>query len=131
MYDTPIYETISFPSKDFSATDVTYVVRGPKGMRGKLYDVQGVVTVTCAGATTKPKLQVGLSGALTTYADMDMGTTAAGAAKRASQTVGDLKLTNNNLKIIDADTDVYITLKAATGAGAAGTIVPMFMFQWF
>ena len=130
-YDNPQRETMCFPSKDFSSTDVTYVVRGPNGMRGKLRDIIAPVTVTCAGATTKPKLQVGISGTLTKYADMDMGVTAADACKRASQTSGDIKLVNGLEQVLDADTDIYITLKAATGAGAAGTLVPMFVFEWF
>lgn len=131
MYDTPYRETICLPSKDFASTDVTYILRGPAGKRGKVIDVQMSVTVTCAGATTKPIINVGKSGALTEYVSMNMGTTAAGAAKRASQTAGDLKLTSGNLKILDADTDVHVTLVAATGSGAAGTGIVQIMFEWF
>lgn len=131
MYDTPVYETISLPSKDFASTDVTYVLRGPAGKRGKLRDVQFVCTTTCAGATTKPIINVGISGTLTKYASMNLGTTAASTAKRASQTAGDLKLVNNNLQILDADTNIHVTLVAATGSGAAGVGITQLMFEWF
>ena len=131
MYDTPERETISLPSKDFSSTDVTYVLRGPAGKRGKLKDVQFVCTTTCAGATTTPIIKVGISGTLGKYASMNLGTTAAGSAKRASQTAGDLVLLNNNLQVLDADTDIYVTLVAATGGGAAGIGLTQLMFEWF
>jgi hypothetical protein len=131
-YDGPIYETICFPSKDFTSADVPYTVRGPKGRRGKLKDAMFCCTTTCAGATTKPIIKAGISGTLGAYLLWDLGTTAAASGIRASATTGLLVLdTNKQFKIHPSDTDLIVTLVAATGGGAAGIGVTSFMFEWF
>lgn len=131
-YDTPLRETINFPA--FTATaDVTYVTRGPAGKKGRLLDAIATVTTTTAGATTTPKIQVGLTGALTTYCDFDVGIVTAPDGGTASGAAGSIKrdATTNAQPVIPADTDLYITLKAATGSGAAGVLIPRILIEWF
>jgi len=131
-YDTPDQETYCFPSKDFASTDVTYVLAGPKGKQGRIRDVQFVCTVTCAGATTKPIIHVGISGDTDKYCLFNLGTTAAGAAVRATGTAGILiNDADGTPQIHPADTALHVVLVAATGGGAAGVGLVQVMVDWF
>jgi hypothetical protein len=131
-YDTPDNETYCFPSKDFASTNVTYVMRGPKGKQGILRDVHFICTTTCAGATTTPIIHVGISGDTDKYCLLNLGTTAGGVAVRATNSATALiKDADGTPQILPADTDVHVVLVAATGGGAAGVGLTQVMIDWF
>ncbi len=122
-YSNPLTQSIS-RTVDFSSADTTLAIKAPPGCtRGILRDVQVAVTTTCAGATTKPKVQVGITGTLTKYANHDLGTTAAGAASQLAAA----SMTENEI----SDTDLIVTCKAATGSGAAGAGRLGILIDWF
>ena len=132
MYNSPTRISYGFNGVDGHTADITKIVRGPKGQRGRLVDILVSITTTTAGATTTPKVQVGTSGALTTSANLDMGATAAPAAVVGSAVTGALT-TDSFTKvcpILAADTDLYFTLKAATGGGAAGVYDVEIIVDW-
>jgi hypothetical protein len=136
MYDKPIRETFCFNAVDLHTADITKYIRGPAGLRGRLVDVLAAVTTTLAGATTKPILKVGISGTLGESLNWNLGAQAAGAAPlRASAQAGTTALQKNAntgvMPIIAADTDVILTMAAATGSGAAGVGDLAFTFEWF
>jgi len=120
-YSNPMTVTFN-AAKDFASTDVTYALAAPLGCsRGRLRDIQVGVTTNCAGATTKPIVNLGKAAALTKYASLNLATTAAGAViKAASFTEDDID-----------DTTLLLTLVAATGAGAAGVGVVSVTIDWF
>jgi len=123
-YSNPLTRTTVLKAVDFSSADSTHPIKAPPGCtRGRLRDIQVGVTTTCAGATTKPKVQLGITGSLTKYANHDCGTTAAGAVSQLAPA----SYTEDSI----TDTDLLITCKAATGAGAAGVGNVMVVIDWF
>lgn len=136
MYDRPRQITFGWDTVDVHTADITKIVRLPKGKRGRLVDVLGEVTTTFAGASTLPIVQVGKLGALTDSAIVAPGTAAAGAAIVGSaQTAGlngaGVDAYTKLPPVLAADTDIYITFKAATGAGAAGVADVYVVFDAF
>lgn len=128
-----------FPQKDFSSTNVVYVIRGPKGKAGQLYDigVQGA-SVTFAGATTFPAMSVGTAASAALFGTITYGAVTAAIGGQSVRSLYDeandnasfiaaIPLKNNP---IPADTPVQVTLTAATGSGAAGTALPFIDIIW-
>lgn len=109
-------------------SDVAESIRGPKGKKGRLLWLSSHATTTFAGATTRPKLQVGVTGTLTAYANWDMGTLAAG---KCIQSDDSLQTSNPITQAeIPADTDLVVGLIAATGGGAAGVGRTEVCIEW-
>jgi hypothetical protein len=124
-YDNPDRVTYSHLAVALSGGNVTRILRGPKGKRGRIVDLSTSLTTTTGGATTPPIIQVGVSGTLGKYAAWSIGAAGAGvtapAAANATNVVG--AIINNadaTPQILPADTDIYLTFVSATGAGAAG-----------
>lgn len=121
-YSKPLTMNYTITGNSFASADATHAIKAPLGCtRGRLRDIQAAVTTTCAGATTKPIVKLGITGTLAKYASLDLGTTAAGAAKAAST------FTEDTI----TDTDLLLTLVAATGAGAAGVASVNVIIDWF
>lgn len=122
-----------FSGIDFSGSDITRTITGPKGKAGKLWDY-GVTTVTTtfAGGTTTPKMEVGKSGTLAAYGvayDFGLLTTILGSKSPRVDLQTDVTTWHSAAFVdtdIPKDTIVYATFLAATGIGAAG-IADMFM----
>jgi hypothetical protein len=108
----------SYPSVNFGGGDSTQSFRGPRGKTGHLRWIHTTATTAYAGATTTPKIQVGISGTLTQKANWDTGTLAITLSKSSddSQQTSN-PITDENLA---ADVDYLVTFKAPTGGGAAG-----------
>lgn len=124
-YDTPQSITYSHPAVALSGGNVTRIIRGPKGKRGRIVDISANVSTTTGGATTPPIVQLGILGTLAAYAAWSIGAAGAGitapAGLNASNTSGALILNSDQTpQILPADTDIYLTFVSATGAGAAG-----------
>ena len=116
-YADPERRQYSFGPNTFTG-DVAESIRGPKGKKGLLRWAHAHATTTFAGATTRPKLQLGVSGTLTAYMNWDMGTLAAGSAISTDDSLQTSNpITNAE---IPADTNLVVGLIAATGGGAAG-----------
>lgn len=131
-YDAPLRITYNINAADLHTADITKKIRGPSGKRGRLVDVLGTITTTCAGASTTPVVKVGKSGTLAESFQLDLSTGAAGTAIVGSANAGAIKRDTSNFQpIMAADTDVHITLVAATGSGAAGVADLMFVLEWF
>lgn len=133
MYDRPVRMSYTFGGLDLHTADLTRIIRGPLGLRGRLYDVHVCVTTTTAGATTKPVIKVGKSGTLGESLVWDLGATTAPAGKVASATASNFAGADSYSKanpVMAADTDVYVTMVAATGSGAAGVGDVTVTIEW-
>lgn len=134
MYDRPQRSRYTYNAVDLHTADITKIIRGPKGKRGRLVNVIASITTTTAGATTTPKVQVGVSGTLTQSLNWDLGAVVAPAglsadAQTSSPFAGADAYTKAN-PILAADTDVYFTFKAASGSGAAGVADIFIDIDW-
>lgn len=120
-YDSPI-RPITITANSFASTDHTILLKPRAGAKFGFVDALVNPTTTFAGATTTPKLQVGKPGALTQICNWDMGTAAAGTPLRASiDSPASLTLPAAGMTAwLAQDEQLAITLKAATGGGAAG-----------
>lgn len=120
----------SFPAIAFSGGDNTAGIKGPRGKAGKLIRAHVHATTTFAGATTRPKLQIGKSGTVTAYMNWDLGTLAAGLGESSD----DVNQTSNPISpvtgIIPADTAVLVSFISATGGGAAGVGSVEVVIDW-
>lgn len=135
-YDTPQVQTYSYPAVALSGGNVTRILRGPKGKRGRILDIAASITTTTGGATTPPVVQVGVLGSLFAYAAWSIGAAGAGltapAAANASNSPGAFVLqADQTPSILPADTDLYLTFVSATGAGAAGVGDIHVTIGWF
>lgn len=132
MYDNPLVRDYWFTGQAFNGADIVKRLKNPrKGSKGKVRSVEAVVTTTCAGATTTPKVQIGDGTTANKYADVALGTTAAGSSVMARDYAGGIKaLADGAYVLTDSDGDLVVTLKAATGAGAAGVADIGIVVEW-
>lgn len=131
-FDNPSRHQAGRNAQSFAA-DATKIVRGPKGKRGRLADIIASVSTALVGTTAAPRVQVGVLGNLTQFADVVLGTTAglaAGSVVRASDQPSAIKRDNQGIVLVPSDTDIYVTFKAGTGtpAGVADVDLPI---DWF
>lgn len=131
MYDTPHRLTYSFSAVDLHTADLTRVLKNPrKGSKGKVRSILAMVTTTCAGATTTPKIQIGDGTTANKYADVALGTTAAGSSVIGRDSAGGITALGSPHVLAAADGDLTVTFKAATGAGAAGVADVQIEVEW-
>lgn len=118
-YATGFTMALTFPAQAIGAGDITKVFRPSKGMMVQVVDIQIQATILFTAVTTSAKLQLGILGALTAYANFDtIGALAAGASKAA--TIDQPSAIVKNIQH-PADTDMILTMKAPTGGSPAGT----------
>ncbi len=121
MYDTPHRLMYGYTGVNFAAGDAVRVIKNPKtGSKGKVRSINIHATTTFAGATTKPKVQIGDGVTVNKYADVDGGTLAAGSAMVAKNAAGGIKAIDTPHVLTATDGDLTVTFKAPTGAGLAG-----------
>lgn len=101
---------------DFSTTK-TFGMLLPKGMRGRLKDMQVSGTVLFTAVTTQATLKLGVLGTLGAYGSLNLGTLAAGAAVSLAQSQPSGIVDTE----IDKDLTLLITCNAPTGGSPAGT----------
>ena len=138
MYDTPQEITYSYGAQAFGGGTITKTIQGPKGKRGRVTYVEATPTVSFVGTATPGAVQVGVTGALTKFANMAMGAAAAGTAAGTPVVASDYAsgLTGSNPQSLPfqyaaADTPVVITLLAPTGGAPAGTADVVIKIEWF
>jgi hypothetical protein len=149
-YDTPVRHVYAFPANSFASADRAIILKNPRpGMRGKVMSVEAFVTTTCAGATTTPIVKVGTAAGGAQLASVNLGTTAAGGVvmSRANRvttstasngtvttttadSTGIIGLATGAHVRANTDADLYVTLTAATGAGAAGVADVKIEVEW-
>ena len=134
-YDKPNRMMYSFGTFDFGgASDEVFVVRGPKGKAGRLYDygVQATTEVFNGGSVT-PKIAIGTSADPDAYGDeIDLNALAVDDAKSVRTQYRDDEAGFTTLMInreLPADTKVYVTCTAATGS-PTGMGVPFVIIDW-
>lgn len=121
MYDTPVRLNYCFAAVDFAGGDTTRLIKNPrKGSKGKVRSILIMPTTTFAGATTKPKVQIGDGVTVTKYANVDGGVTAAGSALMARDQAGGITAMSVPAVLTATDGDLTVTFKAPTGGGLAG-----------
>lgn len=132
MYDTPSRLMYGYTGVNFAAGDAVRIIKNPrKGMKGRVRSIQIHATTTFAGATTKPKVQVGDGVTVNKYADVDGGTTAAGSAMIAKDVAGGIVGLAVPNVVTANDGDLTVTFKAPTGAGLAGVGDVHIEVEWF
>lgn len=153
-YDFPRRHVYMFDAHSFASADRAIILKNPlKGSRGKLMSVDAMVTTTCAGATTKPIIKVGTTVGGAELFTMNLGTTAGGAVMSSREygtvlttaatgavtsaysttagILGNKSLVPTDKYVVGAsDADLYVTLVAATGGGAAGVADVKIEVEW-
>lgn len=113
----------TFGVVDFETTK-TFAIKGPAGKRGKLLQIHNSVTANFVGTTTPGKIQVGRSGALAEFGELNVGAAGAGtAAGAAVQGAGSLD--------IPADAAVLVTCAAPVGGSVAGQGHVTVVVRWY
>lgn len=135
-YDLPQEISYSFPAQAFGASTITKYIQGPKGKRGLVDYVEATPSVAFVGTTTPAAVQVGVTGTLTQFANVPMGTAAVPAPVSvpviASDGPGGIVAKNSVPRIYcNADTALAVTLLAATGGAPAGTADVTIKINWF
>jgi hypothetical protein len=135
-YDFPRYPQMYSASNTFTS-DETYIIAGPKGIKGRLIDF-GVfgVTTAFAGGTTTPIMSIGTVADPDAYGDdFDFGTLADNSGKSILSTYSDpadiATYILNDGAIPDSHS-TYVNMKciAATGGGAAGVARAFALIYW-
>jgi hypothetical protein len=134
-YDKPNRQKYSFGTFDFGgAADDTFVIKGPKGRKGRLYDygVEGTTEVFNGGTIT-PKIAVGTAADPDAYGDelvlhglADASATSIRSLYRESDSGFATYMLDRNLP---ADTAVVVTCTVATGS-PTGMGVPFVIIDW-
>lgn len=144
-YANPIRERRSYMAQAFGNSTTAFTIRGPKGKRGVVRDIEVETTVAMVGTTTVPEVNVGNASGDASYARFRLGTAAGSGygtgVKRASSLVagngkppvnedftGHVKMETD---FLPADNDSVITLKAGTGGSPAGTANVHVDIEWF
>lgn len=105
----------------------SFSFRTPAGVRGKVRDIIANVTETFTDNGTTAKIQIGESGNVNKFAELDFGTTSSGNDLVASQDQADTL----NKEFIPADTTILVTLVGSTSSGtAAGKAFATVMFDF-
>lgn len=115
-YSNYQFHSIVFPNVNF-ATGSGTSFKLPKGMRGRIKDIQVTSTVAFTAVTTSAKVKVG------TGTDDDAFATATIGALAATDTF--IATRDNPMAIIDTelpmDTQIEVAFEAPTGGTPAGT----------
>lgn len=131
MYDMPHRLTYAYSAISFAGGDLTRVIKNPrKGSKGKVRSINIHATTTFAGATTKPRVQVGDGVIATKYADVDGGALAADSALIGRDQASGIAALAIPHVLTSSDGDLTVTFKAATGAGAAGVADVHIEVEW-
>lgn len=120
-YDNPLRISYSFGSVDFGAGDSTFAIDQPAGKRGVVADMHVSVTETFTDDTTSGFVRVGDGSDDDKFGELDMLTTAAGAALAGAGT---------GTVIETADT-VEVNFVAPTGGTPAGIGLVTITVDWF
>ncbi len=134
-YDNVAPSMYSFGNFDFGAgSDETFVVQGPKGKAGRLWDygVQGCIEVM-NGSSTTPKIAIGTSSDPDAYGDeLDLNALADNSGKSVRSTYRE-ESSGFTTQMVDreipADTAIYVTCTGAAGS-PTGQAVPFVQIQW-
>ena len=94
----------------------SFSFRTPKGKRGVVRDIIANVTEAFTDNGTTAKIQIGVSGNVNRFAELDFGTTGSGNDLVASQDQPDAL----DKEYIPADTEILVTLVGSTSSGTAG-----------
>ncbi len=124
-YEVPDIRVYDYNAINFVSGAGTRHIKGPKGKRGLLVDIEVEVTTSFVGTTTPGIVQVGESGDTDKYGLLNVGAAAAGTAAGSSLVAsgsGTLSQKPNpsDTVYIDADEDVLVTIVAPTGGSPAG-----------
>lgn len=125
-----------FSQISFASSDVLRHIIGPKGKEGLLWDYGcHSVTTLFAGATSTPMMLVGTVADEDHYGDdFDFGAAAVASGGKSIRTTyrdtdtgfGTYMLIRN----LPADTVIMVTMRAATGGGAAGVATTFVDIIW-
>lgn len=136
-YSRAIYQTFSFGLLNFDSGDLTnFFVPPPRCTGGRVADCHCRATVTFAGATTTPLINIGTAATAAKYATANFGTLASGSAASFA-TLGGTPYNEALLVFSDINFDrdgvtkVQAQVKAPTGAGHAGTGFLDVLMAWF
>lgn len=135
-YDTPMRVTYSWTAQNIGAGNITRRMTPPKGMRGKIVHVSGVVTTSFVGTTTPGRIQVGDGVTANRFCDLPFGAAGAGTAAGAAVTAKDQASGLTGLipgahRVGAVDQDLILTLVAPTGGAPAGVADVFAVVEWF
>lgn len=134
-YSAPLSITYNFGSLAFGGATATRKIRVPPGMRfAKVREVHLDASVTFAGSTSTPRIQVGNGTTANKYVDFNCSTTAANAARGLSDETNAVVAAYKDKIDCGAEgenlTALTVTLLAGVGT-PAGTGIPTIQIDWF
>lgn len=120
--------TYTFPAMNFVSGAGAYAIKAPPGVEnGRVDQIHLRATTTFTATTTAAKAQLGISGAAAKYAEVPLGTLAAGAS--LSNTKAQRTAAGERIRVEDGDT--LLTLVAPTGGSPAGVADVQVTIAWF
>lgn len=134
-YSAPLSIAYNFGSLAFGGGTLTRNVSVPKGMRfAKIREIHLDASVTFAGSTSTPRIQVGNGTTANKYADFDCSTTAGGAARGLAQAPDSVVAAYRDYVDCGASGENLTALKVTLLAGVgtpAGTGIPTIVIDWY
>lgn len=127
-YSNPTTVTHSTAAITTTAAAATYVIGGPKGMKGRLIDVVARCTTTHVLGSTPTKLQIGVTGTLEAYAAYLPPALTAPTTNNLNALPGASAVT---LRDIPADTPILLTTVANATGSPAGVLQYDVIIDWY
>jgi hypothetical protein len=122
--------TYTFPAVNFGA-NTSRTIRGPKGKRGRVIEVQALVTTSFVGTTAAGRIRLGDGVTVDRYVDMPLGTPGSGPAAPASVNSSDVRTSNKDPDGgIAPDSNLVVSMVAPVGtpAGVADVVT---VVNWY
>lgn len=134
-YSDPLSVTYNLGSIAFGGSSTSRKIRVPKGMRfAKIREIMLDASVTFAGSTSTPRVQVGNDTTAAKYADFNCSTTAAGAARGLADETSALVAAYADRIDCGAEGENLTALKVSLVAGVgtpAGTGTVSVVIDWY
>lgn len=125
-YSNPLYPVTYSFTVNHASGNVTKTIKAPPGVEtGAIRFVHAAATVAFTAVTTPGAVQAGISGQLTKYLNMPLGTLAANASLSSTKA----QIIQERINV--ADGDLLITFVAPTGGTPAGTADYEIHIDWF
>lgn len=127
-YDQPRVLTYNYTGLNIGAGTITRKIRVPRGAQSaRVFEAHVYATTTFNAVTTEAKAQVGVTGDLGKFAELGIGTLAAGSARGFADAKGFKAVWN---KGTDDVAELTVTFVAPTGGTPAGVADVAIAIGW-
>lgn len=127
-YSNPKHVTYALGSQAFTSPIALLVKPPPRRNRGVVLDISTAVTVIFTAVTTPGYVRVGTTGTNAKYAELNMGTAAAGSSYNSRDIAGVIRSDIDMSR--DAVNEIRIATVAPTGGTPTGTAYVWVSIDW-